>query len=568
MLITRTFLLLLATAAFVTVFITDSARVGRLLHSATTLQYAQEQRTPLPSQSLVYSQRHNDVFELIFADFVFLPTQLGQVLELTSDQPEVMRNGFRISLSTILLSLSHRMMNLTRLNVIISDNDETLESGGCFDTIVMMLTVPRLFHPDYTQIMLKSLNRYSRFGSNIIFYSACADNQSADDVIECRHIDALKSNGVLTILYEQDQSIITRLRTGDVAEIPLSLPSHSFRVFSGKSKVGSRQNHCATPVPSLTDVCSESGVIINDALSFHLTWASGRFWPWQMHLLDSIFHGYPNATVNIYSNVITSKTLAAFTSAGCDIRILPFNLTATFECTPLFEWFAFRGGSQIGVTFLSDAMRLALVYKYGGTYMDFDILLLKPLDVTARSGTVSTIKSKSLTNMLARELPRGKVNGAFLSFDRGHPFLRMAMHFLHRRFSPFDYLSAGPKLLRYCVFVYELLNPQLVYHRQTPPSTEDNDERDPRSMMIYEPDAFFSNRWFQANDDRYWRNDSFDESHLRKTLSEQYIFHLWAHAIGNRLSRETHYIDLTSMVGRLFLATCYVFCDQLRIANS
>lgn len=87
----------------------------------------------------------------------------------------------------------------------------------------------------------------------------------------------------------------------------------------------------------------------------------------------------------------------------------------------------------------ADALRLLLVYKFGGFYLDLDYIVLNKLDhyhnivVGNKPGTDSSGKI-SVTN------------NAF-SFRAGHPVLEVALDQLSRRYDPTCWNCIGPKLI-------------------------------------------------------------------------------------------------------------------------
>lgn len=79
--------------------------------------------------------------------------------------------------------------------------------------------------------------------------------------------------------------------------------------------------------------------------------------------------------------------------------------------TPLDGWYQNSSidGSSYQLTFDSDISRVVLLYKYGGWYIDSDLLLLKPVD--------------DLVNVITTKWDSPRVNPNFLAFSKGHPFL-------------------------------------------------------------------------------------------------------------------------------------------------
>ncbi|XP_007909138.1 alpha-1,4-N-acetylglucosaminyltransferase-like [Callorhinchus milii] len=67
-----------------------------------------------------------------------------------------------------------------------------------------------------------------------------------------------------------------------------------------------------------------------------------------------------------------------------NVVLVPLKLKALFQNTPLSFWYQQVNSSreQYWIHVLSDACRIALLWKYGGIYLDTDIISLKPLNFT------------------------------------------------------------------------------------------------------------------------------------------------------------------------------------------
>lgn len=87
---------------------------------------------------------------------------------------------------------------------------------------------------------------------------------------------------------------------------------------------------------------------------------------------------------------------------------LPFE--GLFNGTVLVQWFLNKswGRSPFRANHVSDALRLLVLWRFGGVYADMDVLVLK--------------NASRLRNTVSREqFPA--VGNSVLVFDKGHPFL-------------------------------------------------------------------------------------------------------------------------------------------------
>ena len=84
-------------------------------------------------------------------------------------------------------------------------------------------------------------------------------------------------------------------------------------------------------------------------------------------------NGFPNATTTPIIDAILEYQ---------NVQINYLNLTEYAKGTPMEEWVTkgdlSRSNYQISHT--SDVLRFLTLWKYGGTYLDLDVVVLKPLD--------------------------------------------------------------------------------------------------------------------------------------------------------------------------------------------
>jgi inositol phosphorylceramide mannosyltransferase catalytic subunit len=104
----------------------------------------------------------------------------------------------------------------------------------------------------------------------------------------------------------------------------------------------------------------------------------------------------------------------------------------------------------------SDILRLELLYRFGGVYVDTDLECLRPLDeVLGEESFVGTC------------FKPGRVTNTFIASAAGHPLLERALRELKpREFHGFDKEVAGPPFLARLVPDYpdvKLLEPHLLF---------------------------------------------------------------------------------------------------------
>lgn len=94
----------------------------------------------------------------------------------------------------------------------------------------------------------------------------------------------------------------------------------------------------------------------------------------------------------------------------------------------------------------SDAIRLVLIYKYGGFYSDLDVVILKSLDGLKNVMSCDESTSESVQN-LPNDFLGTKVSNAIFHFTKGSPFIKRCLETFS---STFDgrWGSGGPNLFQ------------------------------------------------------------------------------------------------------------------------
>ncbi|XP_010713700.1 lactosylceramide 4-alpha-galactosyltransferase isoform X1 [Meleagris gallopavo] len=117
-----------------------------------------------------------------------------------------------------------------------------------------------------------------------------------------------------------------------------------------------------------------------------------------------------------------------------NVEIRPLDLSELFSGTPLAKWYlqAQQRWEPYFLPILSDACRIAIMWKFGGIYLDTDFIVLKNL--------------KNLTNVLGTQ-SKYVLNGAFLSFTPKHKFIELCMQDFVENYNSWIWGHQGPQLL-------------------------------------------------------------------------------------------------------------------------
>ncbi|XP_075539704.1 lactosylceramide 4-alpha-galactosyltransferase-like [Dermacentor variabilis] len=161
--------------------------------------------------------------------------------------------------------------------------------------------------------------------------------------------------------------------------------------------------------------------------------------------IESAARHHPGWTVNVLAAIDTPNSTDVWLD-GPFKRMLGRFPNVVFDSvqvadmvrgTPLESWSVldFRKGGADVSEHLSNALRLALLYKRGGVYLDKDTVVMRPLhEFDSCLSQTSLRKGDSVSN-------------SFLFFKAGHSFLRDAMERIASDHDPGVKSSLGPPLL-------------------------------------------------------------------------------------------------------------------------
>ena len=122
-----------------------------------------------------------------------------------------------------------------------------------------------------------------------------------------------------------------------------------------------------------------------------------------------------------------------------NLKIYRDDLLAYLASTPL--WTLVQSGalsetsSHYPLHHRSDLVRVAIMWKMGGIYLDLDCMVLRPLDCLP-DNTIGM--GSSMKNW---------VENGVMAFQAGHPFLAYLMDYMVEEFKPDYYFSIGPPTL-------------------------------------------------------------------------------------------------------------------------
>ncbi|KAL9231938.1 hypothetical protein vseg_007096 [Gypsophila vaccaria] len=281
----------------------------------------------------------------------------------------------------------------------------------------------------------------------------------------------------------------------------------------------------------------------NCRVNVFLTWIyhASLFGKREMFVLESIIKAHRDGCVVILSRTMDSKpgraVLQPVLDRGYRVLALAPDYQYLLGDTPGQGWLErFIAGEvdpgTVPVTLnLSNLLRLAVLYKYGGVYFDNDMVVLK--DVSKLRNTIGIQSADRKTGTWRT------ISNAMLSFDKGHPLMWRFMEEFAWNFDGFKWGFNGPDLATRVV------------------TKALNDSKYQFNMIT--PIAFFPIDWKKMpklfekpnKNGPNWAQDRFGEIN-----GESYGVHLW-----NRQTQNLK-IEKKCVIGRLISNHC-IICQNI-----
>ncbi|XP_068129817.1 lactosylceramide 4-alpha-galactosyltransferase [Hyperolius riggenbachi] len=223
-----------------------------------------------------------------------------------------------------------------------------------------------------------------------------------------------------------------------------------------------------------------------------------------MCAIESAARAHPKAKINILMKGLTVRSLSKHSNFGMSIlscfpnvKFSPLDFKKLFDDTPLSSWYTRVENQREFVDYptLSDACRMAILWKEGGIYLDTDFIILKNLE--------------NITNAMGMQSPY-TLNGAFLTFQSKHKFVELCMRDFTAHYNYWIYGHQGPQLLtrvykRWCSI-----------HRL-------RDKKTCQGVNVLSKEAFYPVDWQDWK--RYF--EPADPKDMKRILKNSYGVHLW-----------------------------------------
>ncbi|KAF8085306.1 hypothetical protein N665_0672s0022 [Sinapis alba] len=278
----------------------------------------------------------------------------------------------------------------------------------------------------------------------------------------------------------------------------------------------------------------------NCSAQFFMVWLSPAksFGAREMLAVDTLFTTNPGACLVILSNSLDSPKgytiLKPLLDQGFNLVAVTLDIPLLVKNTPAEAWLRrlktgkMDPGSIPLFMHLSDLTRLAVLYKYGGIYLDTDIIFLNSM-----TGLRNAIGAQSLDPETKRWT---RLNNAVMVFDLYHPLMR---EFLHEYSTTFDGNRWGYNSPYLVSRVIQRLGHKPEYN-----------------LTIFPPDAFYPVNWLKIPRLFKKPGTTIEAEWVEKTVQEMskgsYMIHLW-----NKVTRKMK-IEEGSVMHKLISTHCTV----------
>ena len=166
---------------------------------------------------------------------------------------------------------------------------------------------------------------------------------------------------------------------------------------------------------------------------------SGAFNWRHLRTLESIFYRHPFAKVIIHSSTLLQRQFNVLTEVGYNVEVVTYTLEDLVKDTPAASFVGDKLKNATGGKFWyaheSDLIRLLVLYKWGGVYIDTDVILVRSFD------------NLKLNKLVWQDLYGTRLNNGVMMFEKGHTFLRDCLKEFAETYRGDEWDYNGPGLL-------------------------------------------------------------------------------------------------------------------------
>jgi lactosylceramide 4-alpha-galactosyltransferase len=189
------------------------------------------------------------------------------------------------------------------------------------------------------------------------------------------------------------------------------------------------------------------------AATFWFIWSTSlREWHWMpLAVVESVFVHHPRARVRFLSMVMPLDYFACLAAAGFDIAVERYDLRELARGTVLANFVdsgRLNESAHFRYAHESDLLRLVVLSRHGGIYLDTDLLLLQPLDGAVLDNPVLGVEYYNDPMRESKTFGGIRLNNAFMGFpEPGSPYLDWIMQRVEASYNPKEWAAIGPDLI-------------------------------------------------------------------------------------------------------------------------
>ncbi|KAG0623576.1 hypothetical protein M758_3G184500 [Ceratodon purpureus] len=278
------------------------------------------------------------------------------------------------------------------------------------------------------------------------------------------------------------------------------------------------------------------------SLRIFMAWTTApwAYTPRHQRAIESILHFHPQACIVVFTETIDFQFFDSWVKEGYKIAVARPNLEELLGKTPAIDfayvWYEWRNMNLFYIHY-TELLRIAALHKYGGVWLDMDMILARPLP-----------KLHNVLGSTVSEDGEWVLNGAFMSFDKSSYFLKAC---IEEFVATYDETSLG-------------WNGADLLNRVASNATRKGGKvwlEQSEHLQVLEPIAFFPLsrhsiiKYFSAPKNNHERVEQ--KQMLSAILDESHGTHLWNSVTGR------HVPEVGSLVEKLLNRFCMRCTDVL-----
>ena len=135
----------------------------------------------------------------------------------------------------------------------------------------------------------------------------------------------------------------------------------------------------------------------------------------QWRSIESIFYHHPTADVIMHSNTLPDETFDVLTESAYSIKIKRYDLEELLEDSPACKLVGMAMNGKNWHSYQTDLLRYLVLYKWGGVYMDTDVIIVRPLD------------SLKMNTLGWEDMQKRRLSSSFMMFEKGSSYLKSCL---------------------------------------------------------------------------------------------------------------------------------------------